>query len=405
MTVTMQAGDLFRLAALPPAELRALAGTVSGTLMPDPQVSATPLGYDWGSPVTAGLWRVEVTSPDRDGAPGCTFFVKLVRHTRLWPGLRWLPDDAARAEFIDFYPWQYELDIHQSGIGSVLPDRMRTPQLHHVSRPDADHVSLWWEFVRERADPWTLADYRLAARLLGQLAARRRAGAQVNEALPAVARNAHDGGSALRFYASRRVFGGMLPVLQSGQVWQHPVLQEALRLVGDQRLPADMVALGARLPQVLDMLDDLPQTYAHGDASPQNLLLPAGEPGTIVVIDWGFGTLLPVGFDLGQLLVGLAHAGKSAPSALPDIDAAIFPAYLEGLAAEDYRAVPAQVRLGYLGSLAARSALSALPLELLSRPPAQDAETEFLHRLRLTRALISMTADIIAAEPESATGR
>ena len=76
----MQAEDLFRLAALPPAELRALAETVSGTLMPGPQVSATPLGYDWGSPVTAGLWRVEVTSRDRGGAPGCTFFVKLVRH-------------------------------------------------------------------------------------------------------------------------------------------------------------------------------------------------------------------------------------------------------------------------------------------------------------------------------------
>ena len=34
-----------------------------------------------------------------------------------------------------------------------------------------------------------------------------------------------------------------------------------------------MAALGARLRQVLDLLDDLPQTYAHGDASPQNLLL------------------------------------------------------------------------------------------------------------------------------------
>ena len=101
--------------------------------------------------------------------------MKLVRHIRLWPGLRWLPDNAARAEFTDFYPWQYELDIYQSGIGLVLPDGMRTPQLHYVSRPDADHMSLWWEFVHERADTWTLADYRLAARLLGQLAARRRA--------------------------------------------------------------------------------------------------------------------------------------------------------------------------------------------------------------------------------------
>jgi hypothetical protein len=394
MTVNMQAEDLFRLAALPPAELRALSGTGSGTLLLDPQVSATPLGYDWGSPVTAGLWRVEVTSPDRGGAPGCTFFVKLVRHTRLWPGLRWLPDDAARADFIDFYPWQYELDIYQSGIGSVLPDGMRTARLHRVSRPDADHMSLWWEFVHERAEAWTLADYRLAARLLGQLAARRRAGAQVNEALPAVARNAHAGGSALRFYASRRVFGGLLPVLQSGQAWQHPLLREALRLAGDQQLPADMVALGARLPQVLDMLDDLPQTYAHGDASPQNLLLTADEPGTIVVIDWGFGTLLPVGFDLGQLLVGLAHAGQTDPAAIPAIDAEIFPAYLAGLAAEDYQVDPAQVRAGYLGSLAARSALCAIPFEGLENAvPGEQTVAMLAERMKLTRLMLDMTAE------------
>ncbi len=392
--MNMLAEDVFRLAALPPAELRALAEAVSGTLMPDPQMSATPLGHDPGSPVTAGLWRVEVTSRERDGASGCTFFVKLVRHTRLWPGLRWLPDDASRAEFIDFYPWQYELDIHQSGIGSVLPDGMRTPQLLGVGRPDADHLSLWWEFVHERAETWTLADYRLAGRLLGRLAARRRAGAQVNQALPAVARNAHDGVSALRFYASRRVFAGMLPVLQSGQVWRHPVLQEALRLAGDRQLPADMVALGARLPQVLDMLDDLPQTYAHGDASPQNLLLPADEPGTIVVIDWGFGTLLPVGFDLGQLLVGLAHAGRTDPAAIPAIDAEVFPAYLAGLAAEDYQVDPAQVRAGYLGSLAARSALCAIPFEALENAvPGDQTIAMFAERMKLTRLMLDMVAE------------
>jgi hypothetical protein len=391
MTVNMQAEDVYPFAALPPAELRALAETVSGTPMPDPQTSATPLGHDPGSPVTAGLWRVDVTSRGRGGAPGCTFFVKLVRHTRLWPGLRWLPDDAARAEFVDFYPWQYELDIYQSGIGSVLPDGMRTPQLHGVGRPDADHLSLWWEFVRERAQTWTLADYRLCARLLGRLAARRRAGAQVNRALPAVARTAHDGGSALRFYASRRVLAGLLPVLESGQVWQHPVLREALRMTGDRQLPADMVALGARLPQVLDLLDELPQTYAHGDASPQNLLLPADEPGTIVVIDWGFGTLLPVGFDLGQLLVGLAQAGRADPAAIPAIDAEIFPAYLAGLAAEDYNVDPAQVRAGYLGSLAARSALCAIPFEALeSAAPGEQTIAMYAERMKLTRLMLDL---------------
>ena len=125
----------------------------------------------------------------------------------------------------------------------------------------------------------------------------------------------------------------------------------------------------------------------------------------MIVIDWGFGSLLPIGFDLGQLLVGLAHAGKSDLSDLRAIDAAIFPVYLEGLAAEDYPAAPAQVRVGYIGALTARSALSALPLELLSRPPTKEAEVEFLGRLRLTRALSGFAAEITADEAEHATGK
>jgi hypothetical protein len=190
----------------------------------------------------------------------------------------------------------------------------------------------------------------------------------------------------------------MLPILQAGQVWRHPVLREALQVAGDWQLPADMVALGARLPQVLDMLDDLPQTYAHGDASPQDLLLPAGEPGTIAVIDWGFGTLLPVGFDLGQLLVGLAHAGQTDPAAIPAIDAEIFPAYLAGLAAEDYQVDPAQVRAGYLGSLAARSALCAIPFEALDNAvPGEQTTAMFAGRMKLTRLMLDLAAAALPA--------
>jgi hypothetical protein len=314
--------------------------------------------------------------------------VKLVRHTRLWPMLSHLPDEASRAEFVSYYPWHYELDIHQAGIESVLPDGMRMPVLHHVTRPDDDHMALWWEFIAERPGGWDLADYRLAARLLGQLAARRRAGAEVNDALPDVARTR---ASALRFYTTRRVISGMLPALRAGEIWHHPVLRAALGQAAEPELPADMLALGERLPQLLDVLDELPQTYAHGDASPQNLLLPAAEPGTIAVIDWGFGTLLPVGFDLGQLLVGLAHAGRTAPAALPAIDAEIFPAYLAGLAAEGYPADPAQVRAGYLGSLAARSALCAIPFEALA-DAALDEQTVamFARRMELTRAMLDL---------------
>jgi hypothetical protein len=386
--------DAFRLAVPGPAELSAMVDAVAGRPVPDPVVHAEPLAHDPGSPSTAGVWRAAVTGAGTT-ATACTFFVKLVRDTRLWPLLDRLPD-AARAMFAAYYPWHYELDIQQAGIGAVLPDGLRTPALHHVTRPDDCHMGLWCEYIEQRPGDWTLADYRLAARLLGQLAARRRDGAAVNDALPAIAR---ERGSALRFYAELRVLSGMLPALRAGGVWEHPVLREALRQAGDPELPADMRALGERLPRLLDLLDKLPQTYAHGDASPQNLLLPAGEPGTIAAIDWGFGTLLPVGFDLGQLLVGLAHATDSDLSLLPAIDAEIFPAYLDGLAREGYHADPAQVRDGYLGSLAARSALCAIPVELLASGPAgSPASAEvtalFTRRLRLTRLMLDLARDV-----------
>jgi hypothetical protein len=389
--------DVLALASITDAQLAEVA-SAAGVPVARPQATLTPIAYDAGSPATAGLWRADVRSQGQSGPPACMFFVKLMRDVRLWPGLRFFPDEASRADFAAYYPWHFELDIHLAGIDSVMPAGMRTPVLYHAKSVDTDHKALWWEFIIERSDPWQLGDYRRAARLLGQLAARRREGAEINKALPDIARTAHSGGSALRYYASRRVQEGFLPALEAEQVWSDPVMQAALDRVADPALPSELVSLGAQLPLILDMLDALPKTYAHGDASPQNLLLPANEPDTVVVIDWGFGTLLPIGFDLGQLLVGLAGAGQCDPSELAAIDAEIFPAYLEGLVAEDYKVEASQVRAGYIGGLAARSALCALPLEQLGSPdPDGEIEALMTTRLRLTRVLVDMAREVYNA--------
>jgi aminoglycoside phosphotransferase (APT) family kinase protein len=96
-------------------------------------------------------------------------------------------------------------------------------------------------------------------------------------------------------------------------------------------LRRDLLRLADRIDEWLDALDAQPQTLAHGDASPQNLLVPIDEPDTFVIIDWGFGSPLAVGFDLGQLLIGLVQAGEADARDLGSVHAAILPAYLEGL--------------------------------------------------------------------------
>jgi len=66
-----------------------------------------------------------------------SYFVKLLRHVRLWPGLAMLPTDALREEMVRDVPWRFELDMYESGIGSLLPAGLRTPVLHHVKHADS----------------------------------------------------------------------------------------------------------------------------------------------------------------------------------------------------------------------------------------------------------------------------
>jgi hypothetical protein len=128
----------------------------------------------------------------------------------------------------------------------------------------------------------------------------------------------------------------------------------------------------------------------HGDASPQNLLVPAGDPQSFVIIDFSFNSPQCIGFDLGQLLVGLAHAGELPVTELPQIDQAIVPAYLAGLASTGCTASRDQVRRGYEVSLLVRSLFTALPLELLGAPDSAALRAILIHRIGLTRFLLDL---------------
>ncbi|GAB2595549.1 phosphotransferase [Kribbella endophytica] len=378
--------------ALDDVQLTELVRAVTG----DP--SAVPLSsrvetfpYEIGTPSTAALLRVLGTARLANGSTTdwCSF-VKQLQSPRHWDLIHLIPEPF-REEFVQNMPWRLEVAVHQSDIAAVLPDGLRLPTTYRIVEYDDDRATLWMEHVVQEPGIWGLERFGRAAFLLGRLSARRRP----HLVAPFLPRTDVDKpGVGLRYYAEGRVLMTALPALADKETWRHPLLASAVCNTGDHSLRDDLLELGEQLPAVLDALDALPQCYQHGDASPQNLLVPLGSPDEFVVIDWGFDCPQAVGFDLGQLLVGLAHAGELSPAALPAVHRVILEAFTEGLAAEGMPVPLEQVRYGYLGSLLARATFTALPLESLGKPASAADHVLFENRVMLTRALVDLTRQL-----------
>ncbi|ADB34612.1 aminoglycoside phosphotransferase [Kribbella flavida DSM 17836] len=386
--------------ALDPLGPDALHGAVLTELVPtvtgDPDavpltVRVEQFPYEIGTPSTAALLRVLGTAQLSDGSTtDWACFVKKLQSPRHWPLIHLVPEHY-RAEFIRKLPWQLEIAVHRSGLAELLPDGLRLATAYRIDEYADDRATLWMEYVEQEPGVWPLERFGRAAFLLGRLSARR----QPHLVDPLIPRDGTDeSGVGLRYYTEGRVLSTALPLLADQRTWRHPLLAAAVCNTGDHGLKDELLELAERLPAVLDALDALPQCYQHGDASPQNLLVPRDAPDEFVVIDWGFDCPQAVGFDLGQLLVGLAHAGELPPSALPAVHEVILKAFREGLAAEGMQVPEEQVRYGYLGSLLARAAFTALPLERLNQVTT-DADVEYFeNRVLLTRALVDLMREL-----------
>ena len=99
-----------------------------------------------------------------------------------------------------------------------------------------------------------------------------------------------------------------------------------------------------------------------------------------------------VGYDLGQLLIGLAHAGRLDVDRLTAVHDAVLPAYAAGLADEGMRVDLDVVRFGFHAALVVRSAFSALEFSALPPPgpPTPDRAATVARRVRLTRHLVDL---------------
>ena len=292
---------------------------------------------------------------------------------RHWPGLVELPPDQ-REHFVDTFPWRAELELWDEPYLSRLPAGMRAPALHRIVDLGDDRVAVWMEDVELAPTSCELDLFERGAHLLGRWNAR-----CADPEL--VAANGYEPGWGLRLYALEAVrFRGLMP-LEDDDLWSHPWLADHAGLREDLR------RLGRDIPAMLDRLDGYVQTIPHGDASPQNLLVPLDDPETFVVIDVSFRTPHALGFDLGQLLVGLTHAGQVPAARLPEIAATIVPAYLDGLAAEGVTGQDDAVRDGFATSVLLRSGFDGFLFDLIGSERAEDRHA-FDERVALSRFLV-----------------
>lgn len=376
--------------ALSDKDFTALVRTIAADPWATPgEARVESVDYPIGTPSTEALVRLfgTVTTSTGDVADW-SCFVKKFRSVRHWPGIGMVPE-AMRERFAFNLPWQLEVAVHRSNVAQLLPEGMRLPASYRIDVYDDDRATLWMENVDQEPGPWPIERFERAAYLLGRLSARR----QPHLVEPFLQRDhVTTPGTSLRYYAEG-LLHAVVPALADTQTWQHPLLRQAVHNVGDDGLRDDLAALGQRVPAVLDALDTLPQSYQHGDACPQNLLVARDEPDEFVVIDWGFDSPHAIGFDLGQLLIGLAHSGELPPETLPAVHKVILASFQEGLAVEGMHVAEDQVLYGYLGALLVRAAFTALPLQMLGNT---DTTLEWCEqRVLLTRAVVDLVSTVI----------
>jgi hypothetical protein len=331
---------------------------------------AEEVAYDLPAITTAGRYWVRGQAGVRGRPEPFGFFVKHVQSWARSPLFTEVPE-AYREQAAASVPWRTEPLAYRSDLATRLPEGLSMPRALGVFDLDELSASIWLEEVPAGDAEWDLDLFTRAAYLLGRLAASTRVGelARVGQHPWTVAD-----------YLNGRLNLQVLPMLRDRGIWQHPLVARAFDAVLHERL----LDAADRAEALVEELAALPHLTGHGDACPNNLLVQPGSE-DFVLIDYGFWGVLPVGFDLSQLLVGDVQVGRRAAATLPETEAACLPAYVAGLRAEGSDVPGSAVRRAHALQLLIFTGLSTLPFEHLGEVPTTELQLIASDRAEIAR--------------------
>lgn len=303
--------------------------------------TAREVPYDMPAITTAGRYWVSGRAAVDGEVRDWTLFVKHVQSWTRSPFFAFVPDELKELAAVSV-PWRTEAAIYSSDLADHLPAGLHMPRALGVFDLDELAQAVWLEPIVVSEERWDLDRYENAAYLLGRLAAS-----------PAVRPYADIGGNewSVDSYVGGRLAGDVLPALRDEAAWP------ATTLAAFADVRPRLLAVADRIHDLGAELAAVPTLTGHGDACPNNLLLEKGREG-FTLIDFGFWNPLPLGFDLGQLLVGDVQMGRHAADDLAERDLACVRAYHRGLAAEGYDVPLAVVRRAHAVHLMLFSGIS-----------------------------------------------
>lgn len=303
--------------------------------------SQTPVGHQIENMTTHALDRVSGTFAD---GTAWSLVAKTLHPAFESPVFATIPPDLHESALAALN-WLDEPRVYCCGLAEAMPGELRMPAVHHIDETPT-RITLWLDDVADAA-PWDCNRYRRTAHALGRLSG----------AWSAVDATAKFGLTRRQisdlFYGKVMHFD--LTIQADDAFWSQPHVADCATPGHRDRL----FELATQMPRLLGRLESLPSGVCHGDASTANFLEPGD--GTIVAIDWAFGTVDSIGSDLGQLLAG--RCDRLRPDEIRATAEVVFDGFLAGLTSEGSEVSRAEVELACATHLAARSVFPALIVE------------------------------------------